>query len=129
MPRRISVYIVELETLDESTVQERCIKWVHTLPTVSQQSITEGRASEDMRDIRTLSQPKTVQFPGPSILRMASVAVLDHGSFAPTSAQPIPSRMRYLVCVLISSGTSFSSIDLTQLQILPVVPWGSLGGA
>lgn len=72
--------------------------------TISEQYIDDG---PDYLIKHTLSYPQTRQFPGDSISKIASAAFSVHGRWAPTSAQPIPSRMRYLALVWTSSGILF----------------------
>ena len=59
----------------------------------------------------------------------ACTAFLDQGNFAPTIAQAMPSRIRYLTFVWISDGISESWTESTQLQTCPVIPSGALHGA
>src|SRR5260221_14393809 len=73
-------------------------------------------------------QPMIVLSPLPSKRVMVSTASTDHGSFAPTRAQPMPSSSRYLARVRTASGTSSNDNFVSQLESAPVTPEGSVGG-
>lgn len=75
----------------------------------------------------TFSQPKTTQSPGGSISKMTLAAFEDHGRWAPTKAQAIPSRRMYLARVLTDSGIDERVTESIQRQSLPVGPDGSIG--
>src|SRR6266702_6185172 len=73
-------------------------------------------------------QPMIVLSPLPSKRAMVSTASADHGSFAPTSAQPMPSSSRYLARLRTAAVTSSSDNLVSQLESVPVTPAGSVGG-
>src|ERR1700730_18166846 len=73
-------------------------------------------------------QPMIVLSPLPSKRVIVSTASDDHGNFAPTNAQPMPSSSRYLARIPTASGTSSSDNFASQLESVPVTPSGSVGG-
>src|SRR5258708_16607111 len=75
----------------------------------------------------TRPQPMIALSPLPSKRVMVSTASADHGNFAPTNAQPMPSSSRYLARVRTASGTSSSDSFVSQLESAPVTPAGSVG--
>src|SRR6476620_6944136 len=70
--------------------------------------------------------PMTTVSPRPSMSSTASVAVRDHGSCAPMSAQPIPSSNRCLARSTTAAGTSDSDSSATQVASFPVGPSGAV---
>ena len=73
--------------------------------------------------------PITTVSPAPSMSSTASVAVRDHGSCAPISAQPIPSSRRCLARCRTAAGTSTSDSSATQVASFPVGPEGAVAGS
>lgn len=70
----------------------------------------------------TSSYPITTCFPFSSKTAIASKAFCDHGTRAPTSAQAMPSRKRYLARVRTESGISSSWREAIQVQSWLVTP-------
>ncbi|ELP45891.1 hypothetical protein D522_14235 [Mycobacterium avium subsp. paratuberculosis S5] len=70
--------------------------------------------------------PMTMLSPLPSRARTASVAMRDHGSCAPTRAQPMPSSSRCLARSTTGAGTSSRVSSATQVASSPVGPTGSV---
>lgn len=68
-----------------------------------------------------------MQSPGGSISNIPFAAFSDQGRCAPTSAHPMPSRMRYLARARTSPGMSSRVTLCTQLHSFPVCPSGSVG--
>jgi hypothetical protein len=73
--------------------------------------------------------PMIVLSPLPSMRRILSTAVRDHGNCAPTRAQAMPSRMSALARSRTSRGTSLSVKLASQSHSRPVGPWPSVGGS
>ena len=103
--------VVKLKALKESTVQQRGWQGSKTLRSIQMSdtiiSFTKFLHQQiNYKMQRTLSHPKIVQCPGLSMLETAFAAVSDHGRWAPTRAQAIPSRIRCLARSATSIGIS-----------------------
>src|ERR1700758_4227233 len=74
-----------------------------------------------------VSQPIRAVSPAPSRAVTALTPVRDQGSWEPTRAQAIPSRMRCLARSRTAAGTSSSVVLASQHERRPVGPAGSVG--
>src|SRR6201997_3663387 len=72
-------------------------------------------------------QPIRAASPAPSRAVTALTPVRDQGSWEPTRAQAIPSRMRCLARSRTVGGTSSSVVLASQVDRRPVGPAGSVG--
>jgi hypothetical protein len=73
-------------------------------------------------------QPISGTAPSPSIASTARTAVRDHGSCAPISAQPSPSRTRWVARSRTAPGICSRPASASHAARVPVGPAGSLAG-
>src|SRR5208282_385780 len=74
-----------------------------------------------------LFQPITSLSPAGSISNIALAAFSDQGRWAPTKAQAMPSRRRYLARSWTSEGMDERVRECIQVHSFPVAPSGSIG--